>query len=83
MGEFLILNVYCMKGLTMNDYVQKALRELEIVSLVKDVEKKLAKMYGAQQPECSNPRIHNGFWWVWVSYYGWIKISDLLQGRIA
>lgn len=67
----------------LNVYVQEALHELEVVSLVKDIEKKLTKTYGVQQPECLDPEIHNGFWWVWVSYYGWITTSDLLKGKIS
>lgn len=62
--------------------VQESLHQLEIIKLIKDIEKKLAEYYGAQQPECLNPEIHNSFWCVWVNHYGWIRTSDLLQGKI-
>ena len=62
--------------------VQEALHDLEIIRLVRDVEKKLVSHYRAQQPECVDPEIHRGHWRVWISNYGWINLSDLLKGKI-
>lgn len=65
-----------------NDDLQKALRGLEVNSLLKDIRFRLSQLYGAQQPECDDLQLISGRWYVWVSHYGTMKISDLLSKHL-